>query len=144
MGEETTVYFVNRKIEDLQPQARELALFQITLISKHNLPLRIFETKRTKERQEFLYKKGGSQTLNSPHLYGYAWDVAIWDKDARKWNWQPIHWFFVLGLITMNHPEISKKLVWGADWDGRVYWFNEKFVDLGHYEVKGWRDLIAQ
>ena len=99
------------------------------LIIIYNLPFRLFETLRTLERQKELFAQKASKVLESNHLTGDAWDVAHWKK--QQWSWDDIFFYQVLGILTVNLIEGVK---WGADWNGKDFWFDEKFLDYGHYE----------
>ena len=101
------------------------------LIIIYNLPFRLFETRRTQERQEILFNQKLSKTMQSNHLTGDAWDVAEWKNG--QWSWDDIFWFQVLGILTIN---LINGVRWGADWNGKNFWFDEKFRDYGHYETR--------
>ena len=109
-----------RDPEKLNPFTKILWEKQEGLIKIYNLPFRIFETLRSPERQQKMVNQGVSQTLNSKHLTGDAWDVAEWNGD---WTWKDVFWFQVLGIITSN---LVDGLTWGGSW--------KNFHDWGHYE----------
>lgn len=119
----------NQLPDNLNPATRSLWIKQEGLIIIYNLPFRLFETLRTPEKQKELFDKGLSKTMSSNHLTGDAWDVAQWKKGG--WSWEDIFWFQVLGILTIN---LIKDVRWGADWNGKNFWFDEKFRDYGHYE----------
>jgi len=119
-----------RDPEKLSPQANALWIKQEGLIKVYNLPFRLFETLRDAERQKELVDKGASKTLNSNHLTGEAWDVAEWKNN--DWTWDDLFFFQVLGILTVS---LIEGIRWGADWNGKNFWFDEKFKDFGHYEV---------
>ena len=121
-----------RDPNELNVLTRQLWEKQEGLIIVYNLPLRLFETKRTLDRQKELVENGASRTLNSKHLTGDAWDVALWKKGG--WSWEDIFFFQVLGILTHN---LISGLKWGADWDGKEFWFNEggSLRDWGHYQA---------
>lgn len=105
------------------------------LIMIYNLPFRTFETLRTPERQKELFDKGLSKTMDSNHLMNKektgadAWDEAEWKKG--DWSWEDLFWFQVLGILTVS---LIAGIRWGADWNGKNFWFDEKFKDFGHFE----------
>lgn len=35
-------------------------------------------------------------------------------------------------------------LVWGGDWDGDGNRFDQKLIDLPHYELRRWRDMVKR
>lgn len=118
-----------RDPDQLSPQTKVLWEKQEGLIKIYNLPFRTFETLRTVERQKILFDQKMSQTMTSNHLTGNAWDVAEWTGIA--WSWKDIFWFQVLGIITLS---LIEGVRWGADWNGKNFWFDEKFKDYGHFE----------
>ena len=113
----------------LNDETRPLWLKQEGLIRVYNLPFRLFETKRSQDRQQELYNMGSSKTMNSLHLSGDAWDVAEWKKAG--WSWDDLFFFQVLGILTVN---LISGIKWGADWNGKNFWFDESFRDYGHFE----------
>jgi hypothetical protein len=118
----------------LSPPTQILWQKQQNIIIEHRLPMRTFETKRIPERQKILFETGASQTMESLHLDKdgagvEAWDVAEWIDG--QWTWKDIFWFQVLGILTVN---LVKDIKWGADWNGKNLWFDERFRDYGHFE----------
>lgn len=118
-----------RDPEQLNPETKFLWEKQQGLIVIYNLPFRTFETLRTPERQKELFDGGASKTMNSKHLTGDAWDVALWKSGG--WSWDDIFWFQILGILTLN---LIAGVIWGADWNGKNFWFDERWKDYGHYE----------
>jgi len=109
---------------ELNVETRQLWDKQEGLIIVYNLPFRLFETRRTPERQKELYDQGVSMTLNSKHITGDAWDVALWKKGG--WSWEDEWWFEILGTLTKN---LIADVSWGGNW--------KNFRDLGHYQREG-------
>jgi hypothetical protein len=106
---------------------------QQNIILEHRLPIKTFETKRPPERQKIMFETGASKTMDSNHLDkgggAEAWDVAEWING--DWSWKDIFWFQVLGILTVS---LIKGIRWGADWNGKNFWFDENFRDYGHFE----------
>jgi hypothetical protein len=120
-----------RDPEKLSPQTNILWTKQEGLIKIYNLPFRLFETLRDAERQATLFKNGASQKEHSNHQDGEAWDVAEWKNN--DWTWEDLFFFQVLGILTVS---LIEGIRWGADWNGKNFWFDEKFKDFCHYEIK--------
>lgn len=99
------------------------------LIEVYNLPFRTFETLRSRERQIECFKNSISKVEHSNHETGDAWDVAVWKRG--DWSWEDIFWFQILGILTLA---LIRDIKWGADWNGKNFWFDEQFRDYGHYE----------
>jgi len=118
----------------LSPPAQILWAKQQNIIVEHKLPFRTFETKRVIERQKILFETGASKTMDSNHLDvdgagAEAWDMA--EYVAGDWSWKDLYWFQVLGILTVS---LIKNIKWGADWNGKSFWFDERFRDYGHFE----------
>jgi hypothetical protein len=118
----------------LSPAAQILWQKQQNIIVTHQLPLRTFETKRDPGRQKILFESGASQRPDTMHLDkdgagAEAWDMAEWV--GNDWSWKDIFWFQVLGILTVS---LIKGIKWGADWNGKNFWFDDRFRDFGHFE----------
>ena len=118
-----------RDIGALTPETQELCYWQQKLIIKHNLPFKVFETFRSRERQLECLANGSSHKDHSVHEDGNAWDEVLFIEE--KWLWEPIFWYQILGILTVS---IIPNVRWGADWDGKNFWFNESFRDYCHFE----------
>lgn len=123
-----------RDPNQLNQDTRFLWEKQEGIIKIYNLPFRLFETKRSPERQKELFDQGMSKTLNSNHITGDAWDIAKWGQGGWSWRNQDIFWYQVLGIMTVS---LIAGVRWGADWNGKNFWFDENFRDFGHYERVG-------
>jgi hypothetical protein len=97
----------------------------------YRLPFKTFETLREDDRQAMLFKNGASQKEHSNHQDREAWDEVVWLNNSWSWEEKHIFWYQVLGILTLN---LMKGLRWGADWNGKTYWFDEKFKDFVHWE----------
>lgn len=55
--------------------------------------------------------------------------VSVWDEPRR---------FHVLaGIMLACADVLDISLVWGGDWDGDYTFSDQKFFDLGHFELRG-------
>lgn len=97
---------------------------------------------RTRERQQELFKKGTTKTLNSKHCmqdtgYGHAVDLLpyikgvsstdIWDKkDAFK---------AVSDAMFEAANKLNIKIRWGGDWNQNGRSDDETFYDGPHFEL---------
>ena len=103
---------------------------------------------RNQVEQDAAYAKGASTKCwpNSKHntfspIYptrpeSLAVDVAPYDARIHGINWGAIEefknlGFFVLGFAASKGIEIT----WGADWNKNYLVSDEKFKDLGHFEL---------
>lgn len=109
-------------LDKLVPEFREIVLKIIEDITSQNLPLYVFETLRTKERQQYLFSQGTTKTLKGKHLEGKAVDFVV--KDNGKWTWDNKHvaTYKKLGEIVSKYDNIR----WGGDF--------KKFKDYPHIE----------
>lgn len=84
--------------------------------------MRVFETIRTPQRQELLFKSKKSKTMKSWHLSGQAVDFVYFIDN--KWNWDDINKY--IKFADMVKEKFNEKLIWGGDWG----W------DMPHWELK--------
>lgn len=83
----------------------------------------VLEGLRTKERQQELFDKGASKTLNSRHLTGHAVDLAPYPidwNDLKRFNQ-------VADVMKQAAKELNVSIVWGGDW--------KLFNDCPHFEL---------
>ena len=108
----------NNNIADLSGPMVMLALEFEYLIKERNLKAKIYETRRSKERQAELFNLGYSKIKSGGmHEYGMAFDVVFEGKKP----WDNSHPWDKLGQI--GH---DLGLYWGGDWHG--------FVDRPHFQ----------
>lgn len=74
----------------------------------------VTEGLRSKERQAQLVKSGASQTMNSKHLEGLAFDVAATVNGEVRWDW-PLY-PKVAEVIKSVARDLGLKITWGGDW----------------------------
>lgn len=105
---------IARMVPALQP-----FVIEFTNIARGaGLPVIVTSTLRTPAEQQQLLRAGRTQTLNSLHVQGRAFDVDLygWNRDAvPAWVWD---WLGPLGEAI------------GWRWGGR--W--KSFRDVGHFE----------
>lgn len=113
---------MSKKLNDLSPEMRPLAVELIALAVEDGLEPIIVETRRSLEQQQLNVSNGVSQTLHSKHLTGDAIDIVPkkvtmyprWKPDSELWE--------RLGALGE-----SLGLVWGGRWTMR---------DCPHFERK--------
>src|SRR3989304_6004345 len=121
----------------LSPETKILWEKQEGIIIIYNLPFRLFETLRSRERQIECFGNGSSKKefsnheMNKEGTGSEAWDVTKWGKDGWSWKDEDIFWYQILGIMTVS---LIASVKWGADWNGKSFWYDEKFRDYGHYE----------
>lgn len=75
--------------------------------------------RRSLATQRKLVAAGRSQTLNSKHVLGLAFDV-----DMLGWSRDDVPWWVYADLGDLGQ---SMGLTWGGSWSG--------FPDVGHFEI---------
>lgn len=110
-------------LNKLAPNTKQAALKWYNYCIKNGINVLIYETTRTKERQEVLVENGKSQTRKSYHIVGQALDFVPIINGKEGWNsydTEPFKYAKSIGFT------------WGGDWSG--------FVDQPHlqYEYKGY------
>lgn len=66
-----------RLIQELLPEGRDAAIHLVNAARAAGWPLVVVEARRGVERQRQLVAAGASKTLQSKHLHGRAFDVAV-------------------------------------------------------------------
>ena len=132
----------NRDITSLQPVAQQAANLFLAECKRYGIDIFVTEYHRSKERQMYLFCQGrtvaqcvsagvpvdfarkyartGNQvtwTLNSNHISGYAWDIAV--NPPRKLYDESV--ISKAGVIAK-----TLGIEWGGDW---------KVVDTPHFQV---------
>lgn len=114
-------------LNELAPNTKKAATEWYSWCVANGIDILIYETIRTKEKQEENVRKGVSQTMQSYHLVGQALDFVPIVNEKTDWN-------------GYDRPDIQKAITkakqlgfeWGGDWKG--------FVDKPHlqYNYKGY------
>ncbi len=102
----------------LEPETARLAYWLVYAARTAGVPLIITSGRRSPEEQRQLVQQGRSQTYQSRHLSGEAFDVdvaGLGRDQVPRWVWDS------LGPYAESM---------GLDWGGR--W--RTLVDLGHFE----------
>lgn len=118
---------INRNPEDLADFVRERLELSLSECEENGYPVRLFEGKRTNERQAWLWTQGRTRpgkiitnagVNQSYHIWGLATDCVFWD--GKSWDWSgpfdkiiPIfkgHGFKSLYPFESCHFEISSGL----------------------------------
>lgn len=107
-----------RHIESLSPDIQDAAWWLVYVVRSAGVPLQITSSVRSRAEQAQIVQAGRSQTLQSKHLIGQAFDVDVhgYGRDQI-----PLWWFEQLGWL-------GEYL--GLRWGGR--WTSLK--DYGHFE----------
>lgn len=86
---------------------------------------------RTEAEQRHMVAIGASETMDSRHLTGHAVDIYPYPI-----NWKHVNDFMVFaGLMIATAHWMDIPLRWGGDWDCDWDLYDQKFEDLGHFEI---------
>lgn len=125
---------MSRKLDDLDPRFRPLAMELVARCAEQGIPVFIVDTLRTPQEHAENLRRGVSWTPNSKHLYGLAIDVCLYDvyllngRDKLLWDAMNPAWEIVGGIGE------SLGLVWGGRWKKR---------DMGHFEFSNGKAMSA-
>ena len=99
---------------------------------KRNIPVRVFELRRSHKRQTELYNKKRSQAKagESAHNYGMAIDI-IHAKFA--WNCSKKQFDCIIAIGKECARKCNIKITSGGDWD---------FYDPCHWELTNWKEQL--
>lgn len=99
----------------------------------------VLEGHRNKEKQDEAVKKGFSKVKwptgkhnKTPSL---AMDLAPYPIDFSNRAKAIARFYLLAGVVMATAHELGIKLRWGGDWDGDWDLFDQKFDDLGHFEL---------
>src|SRR5688572_21788238 len=108
----------------LEPVTRQKVFLIILQARALGLELMIFETYRSKERQEMLYQQGVTQLRSvGVHHFGLACDLVKRVNGRASWEGD----FSLLGQLAY-----ANELIWGGDWGNPSV--RATFLDLAHVQ----------
>lgn len=93
----------------------------------HDAPVTFIVTEglRTMQKQRQLLASGASNTLNSRHLTGHAFDIAVMVNGEVRWDW-PLY-EKMSEVILQAAKDVGVPLEWGGNWP--------KLRDGPHYQL---------
>jgi len=123
-----------REIETLHPDLRLVLNVAIKIVD-----FKVIEGARSEERQKKLLMEGKTKTMNSKHLTKDKWGKPL--SEAVDLAPYPVDWgeaarfYFLAGVIIAVGNLFGIHIRYGGDWDGDHMFDEEKFKDLGHFEL---------
>lgn len=95
-------------------------LVRLAREAQHGVPHRfvIIEGLRDLRTQETYVQTGASQTMNSRHLTGHAFDFAVWDEN-NKYTEDFRYYAAVAKHIKATAKRMGIPITWGGDWRTR-------------------------
>lgn len=128
---------VINNLDNTHPLLNEaIKKIESNIIEKHNMPFKIFETSRTKERHSLLLSKGKTRSPVSRHLYNMDNDPILYCTSVDyvhyngRWSWNirdssVRQWYKLFGQLVLDEcPELT----WGGA--------NRKSTNYNHFELK--------
>ena len=117
--------FSNRSLESLQGIDDRLIILLGLMLEHSKYDFVVTEGLRTVERQKFLVKTGKSTTMNSKHIIGKAFDIAILVDEKITWE----HKYYTEFAIEFKKLAkfLNFNVTWGGDW--------HSFVDCPHFQI---------
>ena len=86
----------------------------------------VIEGLRSKERQQELFNKGKSQTMNSRHLTGEAVDLAAFVNGSVSWDLK--YYRKIADAMLESAGKLGLNIEWGGNW--------MTFKDGPHFQLK--------
>lgn len=117
--------FSNKSLLLLNEVHRDLRQVMLEAITDSPYDFAITEGLRSKERQQELFDKGLSKTLNSRHLTGKAVDIAVFVDGDITWNYK--YYKEVAEHILVVSKLNAAPMIWGGNW--------KSLVDAVHFEL---------
>lgn len=108
--------FGARSLKRLEGVHEDLVKVMVEAIKESPYDFSITEGLRTQERQQELYDKGLSRTLQSRHKTGHAVDIAIWVDGNINWDFPKYD--DVAQHILKIAKDVGVPIVWGGEWRG--------------------------
>lgn len=127
----------DRSLKNVHPiLVRAVRTIQADVIDTHKMPMRLFETSRSKERHKMLVSKGKTKNIISSHLYDLEHNPPLYSTALKyvyfdtKWSWNlrdsTINaWYILFGNLVLDTcPELQ--------WSG----LDRKAVNFCHFELR--------
>ncbi len=95
---------------------------------------------RGEDVQNNLFKTGASKVKypESKHNHepSLAIDIAVWNAEKNEYDWDNEEYYYYLaGIFESIAAGEGVNLRVGLNWDSDNNFFDQKFYDLGHYEI---------
>lgn len=122
-------------------------LQEVVEVAARNFPgdFTVLCGERTREEQEKAVAAGFSKVgwpgskhnrRHIDHLGVRAVDLAPWHADKPNIRWdRPGEFKFLAGWVMAVAAERDIKMRWGGDWDMDGDQFDQRFIDLPHFEL---------
>lgn len=101
-----------KRLDTCHPHLREIATLAITLTE---VDFGISEGKRSVQEQKRLVEAGFSQTMNSRHLTGHAFDVLAYRNGEVTWHWPAYE--KIAEAMFHAADKLMVPIEWGGNWE---------------------------
>lgn len=113
------------KLQGVHPDLVKVVRRARMIALKAKADFMVVEGLRTQKRQQELFDKGASKTMNSRHLTGHAVDLAPLIGGVVTWKWPAF--YPLAAAMKQAAKELNIPITWGGDW--------KSFRDGPHFEL---------
>lgn len=132
--------FGSRSLHNLRTCHPDLVRVLKLALSWGVIDFAVVEGHRGEARQNAAFEAGNSKLRwpDGKHndFPSRAADLAPWIGGAIPWN-DRRYWDVLAGAVLAAAAQLGVELRWGGDWDGDTDLSDQKFNDLGHFELRG-------
>lgn len=118
--------FSKRSLSNIQGIDYRLIILLGLMLEYSPYDFVVTEGLRTRERQEQLVREGKSKTMNSRHLTGKAFDIAMLDKEGKV-TWDLNYYKAFADVFLKLSERLGFKCEWGGNW--------KSFIDGPHFQI---------
>ncbi|MCK5600424.1 M15 family peptidase [Candidatus Pacearchaeota archaeon] len=150
-----TFNFGKTSTERLLTCYRDIQAIMHEAIARSDVDISVVCGQRGEEDQEEAFADGNSKAHygESPHNVepkSFAVDVIPWAEGKGQWNNEELFNRIAVHILAANKKLLEEGIVsvqlrWGNDWDGDGIPVDkdpdERFKDMPHWEIKGWKDF---
>lgn len=96
---------------------------------------------RGKAEQDAAFASGNSKARFGESSHNYSPSLAV-DVVPYPVDWKDLDRIrYFAGFVKGVAAAMGVDLVWGGDWNDNTVLSDQKFNDLPHFEIKGWRQV---
>ncbi len=111
-------------------------LIEVFKAAIEHIDIKIISGHRSIARQQHLYEIGRSKKKGGDSVHNHTpSDGVDWAPYPIDWNDLP-RWYYYAGIIKAIGLSMGIDLRWGGDWDSDMILTDNKFNDLGHFEIR--------
>lgn len=122
----TKYKFSKRSLSNIEGIDYRLIILLGLMLDHSPFDFTVTEGLRTKERQAQLVKEGKSKTMNSKHIIGSAFDIAIIDEKGNI-TWDLKYYKEFAEVFLKLSERLGFDCTWGGSW--------KSFVDGPHFQI---------